>query len=193
VTVCDDRALVEKLVACRSRGRSTLVTVCAACPYVTEISAAPNVVSCRGLAPRPALPARVDVAEAAARTLAGDVVALEVRCVRDDARIEEVVRSFELGACCVPVVTASGRLVGVAHPASVLSSAGLAVAADVATPPSAVLFEWTPLSEAIDALARAPEGVLPVLSEGGGVFGILRGVDVARWLAARLGFCIDAE
>jgi CBS domain-containing protein len=132
------------------------------------------------------LAARADVAEAAARTVVADVVSPESLCVRADAPVALLGRRAPVTAACVPVVSKDDRLQGVLG-ADVAALAGAPSAGDLAAAPTSVLVDAMPLSLAVECLAEAPRGALPVVSETGFVAGILTSHDVVRWLARQIG------
>ncbi|HEY8086829.1 MAG TPA: CBS domain-containing protein [Polyangiaceae bacterium] len=195
-TACEDgSSRVERFVHCAVRGGSVPLDECSCCPRLvsTHFTAHDGLVECTGSAPRSERPARVDVAEAAARTLVGELVAREVACVTSSAPLEAAAALLEEGAGAVPVVGPDGKLRGVVCSEQLLRlghEGGWATltAADAMIVPSHVLAEASPLSIALALLADARERALPVVSETGAVVGVLSGRDVVRWLARTVGY-----
>jgi CBS domain-containing protein len=136
--------------------------------------------------------ARADVAEAAARTVVADAMSPESVCVQADAPVALLGRRAPLTTACVPVVSTDDRLQGVLG-ADVAALAGAQTARELAGAPTGVLVDAMPLSVAIECLAEAPRGALPVVSETGFVAGILTSQDVVRWLARQIGYAWQAK
>jgi CBS domain-containing protein len=133
------------------------------------------------------LAARADVAEAAARAVVADVVGAESLCMRADAAVALLGRRAPVTTACVPVVPKDDRLQGVLD-VDAVPLAGRKTAGELAGAPTAVLVDAMPLSVAVECLAEAPRGALPVVSEGGFVSGVLTSHDVVRWLARQIGY-----
>jgi CBS domain-containing protein len=146
---------------------------------------------CVGTAPA-RLATRADVAEAAARTVVADVVSPDSLCVRADAPVVLLGRRAPVTTACVPVVSKDDRLQGVLG-ADVAPLAGGQCAGELAAAPTAVLVDAMPLSVAVECLAEAPHGALPVVSGTGFVTGILTSHDVVRWLARQIGYSWQAD
>jgi CBS domain-containing protein len=163
------------------------LSVCEACPHLRALPEdRGGFVECVGTAPARLAP-RADVAEAAARTVVADVVSPESLCARADAPVALLGRRPPVTLACVPVVSKDDRLQGVlGEDAPPL--AGARRAGDLARAPTAVLVDAMPLSVAMERLAEAPSGALPVVSETGFVAGILTSHDVVRWLARQIGY-----
>jgi CBS domain-containing protein len=138
------------------------------------------------------LAARADVAEAAARTVVADVVSPESLCVRADTAVALLGRRAPITTSCVPVVSKDDHLQGVLG-ADIAALAGAQSAGELAVAPTATLIDAMPLSVAVECLAEAPRGALPVVSETGFVTGILTSHDVVRWLARQIGYGWQAD
>jgi CBS domain-containing protein len=195
----DGSARHERFVYCSVRGGSVAIALCAGCPRLagTYLSATDAGLECTAFVPR-APKARADVAEVAARTRVGEVVARETVCVDSAAPLEAVAALLENGAVCVPVVGSDGKLVGLASTEQVLrlereDDACLRTAGDAMTAPMYVLLETSPLSIALALLAAARERALPVVAETGAVVGVLSGADVVGWLARTVGYEPNCE
>jgi CBS domain-containing protein len=93
---------------------------------------------------------------------------------------------------CVPVVSKDDRLEGVLD-ADVAPLAGHQTAGELAAAPTAVLIDAMPLSVAVECLAEAPCGALPVVSGTGFVVGVLTSHDVVRWLAQQIGYAWQSD
>jgi CBS domain-containing protein len=182
----------SRWVFCRSRGRSVNLSVCEACPHVRALpDARGERLECVGMAPTKIAP-RADVAEAAARAVVADVVGPESLCVSADAPVALLGRRAPVTTGWLPVVSKDGRLQGVLD-ADVAPLAGRQIAGELAAAPPAVLVDAMPLSVAIECLAEAPRGALPVVSETGFVVGTLTSHDVVRWLAQQIGYAGQAD
>jgi CBS domain-containing protein len=174
-------------VFCRSRGRSVSLSVCEACPHVRALpDERGERLECVGVAPSK-IAARADVAEAAARAVVADLLGPESLCVRADAPVALLGRRAPGTTACVPVVSEDDRLQGVLD-ADVAALAGRRTAGEVTGAPTAVLVDAMPLSVAVECLAEAPSGALPVVSGTGFVVGVLTSHDVVRWLAQQIGY-----
>jgi hypothetical protein len=182
----------SRWVFCRTRGRSVPLSACEACPHVRAVpDERGGFLECVGMAPT-TLAARADVAEAAARAVVADVMSLDSLCVRADAPVALLGRRAPLTTACVPVVSEDDRLQGVLG-AEVAPLAGGQSAGELAAAPTAVLVDAMPLSVAVECLAEAPRGVLPVVSETGFVTGILTSHDVVVWLARHFGYAWQGD
>jgi CBS domain-containing protein len=173
------------MVFCPLLARSVPPDICGHCTHA--VSRTEDSVSCRIERPRDEGRPRVDVAEAAARTHVGEVLDRETVCVREDTYLEVAFGLLADGAACVPVVSDSGRLVGMVRPGAAASD-GSVLAGQSAGPVGVAVPESLPVSMAIAVLARSDGQPLAVLSEAGAVVGVLGAVDVVRWLATRMGY-----
>lgn len=157
---------------------------------------------------------RIDVAEAAARTHVGELLSSAATCVRPESDLEAVVELLDEGATCVPVVDDSGKLVGVVRGDDVLRALrdlrdhessrspralgpGFHVqdetltVGDVADASTTALGESTPIALALAVLVESRHCALPVVNDSKTVVGVLSTIDVARWIARRLGYAIQ--
>ena len=186
----DGSAERDAIVFCPLLARSMPIDLCAHCTRAEAQTE--DAFLCRIQLPRDDGRPRVDVSEAAARTYVGEVLARETVCVREDASMEVVMGLLADGAACVPVVSESGRLMGVARRGATSYRSpeeARAIRAGVGAGPVGVtLPESLPLSMAIAVIARTEEQPLPVLSEAGAVVGALSAVDIVRWVARRMGY-----
>lgn len=175
----------EAMVFCPLLARSVPTDICGHC--TRAVSRTDDAFTCRIELPRDDGRPRVDVSEAAARTYVGEVLDRETVCVREDADIEVALGVLAKGAACVPIISDSGRLVGIVRQGAV-RGAGPVPAGQGAGPIGATLPESLPLSMAIAVLARSDGQPVAVLSEAGAVVGVLGAVDVVRWVARRMGY-----
>lgn len=183
---------IESNVFCPLLARSTPLDLCAHCTRRRHAEEGGAAIVCDIDVPPDDGDSQADWAEAAARTRVGELVSLEATCVREDVAGDLVIAVLNANRRCVPVVTASGGLVGVVCPGALFRGAPAGGAAptarDLARPIGVVLTEDMPLSVAIAKMARSREPELPVVSSAGVVTGMLRAADVVGWMAARLGY-----
>lgn len=183
---------VESVVFCPLLARSTPLDLCEQCPRRSHVEEDGAAIVCEVELPRNDGPARVDVAEAAACTYVGEIVSPATSCVREDVAAELVIAVLNATRRCVPIVTASGGLVGVVCPGALFrgprGGADRPTARDLARSIDVVLTEDMALSVAIGVLAHSGEPELPVVTSAGAVMGMLSASDVVRWMASRLGY-----
>jgi hypothetical protein len=186
----DGSSEVDSMVFCPLLARSVPTDLCEHCTrFVTR---GPRAVNCRIELPRDDGRERVDVAEAAARTLVGEVMSRDAVVVREDAPVALAVALVDGGSPVVPVVAGQARLVGVITPEIAMRSlhdqARPHAAGPLATQPETVLGEATPVSLALGALAVARDCAVPVVSAAGAVVGTLSQRDLVGWVARRMGY-----
>jgi CBS-domain-containing membrane protein len=183
---------IESNVFCPLLARSTPLDRCGHCKRRRQVENGGAAIVCDIDLPRHDGDSPGDWAEAAARTNVGELVSLESTCVHEDVAGDLVVAVLNANRRCVPVVTASGGLVGIVCPGALFRGApagsAMPTARDLARPIDVVLTEDMPLSVAIGVMAHSREAELPVLSSAGAVTGMLRSADVVSWMAARLGY-----
>ena len=185
------------VVFCSAREETVSLGTCDACPHLIAPphQARPGgVVTCAPPTRRLDASdfsdtARFDVAEAAAHTLVGEVLARCAVFVTPDANLASALDLLEQGAECVPIVDAEGKLAGVVRPRDVLGATGQSRGHDWL--PSAsrldVLRESMPVGLAFAVLTDSAHSALPVVNESGTVVGILSARDLTRWVARRMG------
>jgi CBS domain-containing membrane protein len=143
---------------------------------------------------------RVDVAEAAVRARAFDLLGLETTSVREEVAVEplaELLLSRNLEA--IAVVDAARHVTGLVTKASLLrasrASAGKSRraprrAGDVAAPVSHHIPENASVAYAISLMASEDLHEVPVVDAENRLVGMLTATDTLRWVARSLGFDI---
>jgi len=191
----------EHVVFCSAREKTMPLATCEQCPHLIASphqARAGGIVTCGPPTPRlePSAfsnTARFDVAEAAAHTLVGEILAHCAVFVTPEASLDSVLDLLERGADCVPIVDAEGKLAGVIRSSDVLRAPPQRRGSAFPPWPRRLdaVRESMPIGLAFAALAGSGQSSLPVVNQSGRVIGVLSALDLTRWVARRMGYVVD--
>jgi CBS domain-containing protein len=182
-------------VGCARQRRAVPLAECAACPRCESlpIDALAEDAEVRCTGEEPPLPLRgrgFDLVEIALRTPLASVVKRDVAALGADVPIAgalAVLRGHRAEA--MPVVDEHARPVGVVTRERLKTARDpAAVVGEVIAPLPIVLFEDTPLVQALPALLGDGPTFVPIVGRDGELVALLTPHDVVRWLARRAGF-----
>jgi CBS domain-containing protein len=182
-------------VFCRRRGGSVSVSLCATCDHAASVPADPlhgdATVRCN-VDKAPAH--KHDAAERAMRTFVGEVMNRSVTCIEPDASwevVEDLLLDRDHDA--LVVIDRLKRPLGILSKSDLLRwlrnlATQRAVASEIMTPVVHTLFETSPLSFAMAALAHERVERAPVVRVDGSIVGMISAKDAVRWMAEQFGY-----
>jgi len=183
VVTARSRSVTLSSVRCPRRARTAAVEECAGCVQSGGVAqdalARGEFLCCRVSVPEPR-----PGAGPAERALVGEVMrrtAVALRPGLSRAVAADALRAR--GAAAAPVVDGDGRPVGVVSEADLLRARSGAKVQDAMRRVALAVSETATLAGAASLMAAHGAERLPVVSDDGGVVGVLTALDVVAWLA----------